>query len=224
MDALQLNRRRLLALTGSSMVLVSLSGCGGGEDAAAAPATAGPDPTPTPPPPAPPPPPPPPPTGASDFDGNGAAAAGSAGTPVSAAQRVAALDAVTAAMSSLASTAGGGPQRDAVALARQLQLMPAFHRVGISTRMGNVWARFTDGRSLVPGGRSGAQSFLLRSTAASGWIERSSPPLLLLSGQPVAVAMERPSRSANRNLENRVMGQERYKRRARGGGDGILGS
>lgn len=149
MDALQLNRRRLLALTGSSMVLVSLSGCGGGEDAAAAPATAGPDPTPTPPPPAPPLPPPPPPTGASDFDGNGAAAAGSAGTPVSAAQRVAALDAVTAAMSSLASTAGGGPQRDAVALARQLQLMPAFHRVGISTRMGNVWARFTDGRSLV---------------------------------------------------------------------------
>ena len=59
------------------------------------------------------------------------------------------MDSVTAAMSALASTASGGPRLDAVALAQQLQRMPAFHRVGISSRMGNVWARFTDGRSLV---------------------------------------------------------------------------
>jgi hypothetical protein len=62
---------------------------------------------------------------------------------------VAALDSVAAAMSALAGSAAGGPRLDAVALAQQLQQMPAFHRVGISTRMGNVWARFTDGRSLV---------------------------------------------------------------------------
>jgi hypothetical protein len=59
------------------------------------------------------------------------------------------MDAVTAAMSALASTASGGPRLDAVVLAQQLQQMTAFHRVGVSTRMGNVWARFTDGRSLV---------------------------------------------------------------------------
>jgi len=62
---------------------------------------------------------------------------------------VAALDALSAAMSALASASAGGPRFDAVALAQQLQQQPAFHRVGISSRMGNVWARFTDGRSLV---------------------------------------------------------------------------
>lgn len=174
MDSMSpINRRRLLALSGSGMVFVSLAGCGGGEDGATptpAPSpgagptptpaptpapTAGPSPTPTPTPaptsgptPAPTPVPTPAP-GSSGFDGNGAPGAGTAGTPVSAAQRVATMDAVSAAMSTLVSTASGGPRFDAVAMAQQLQAMPAFHRVGISTRMGNVWARFTDGRSLV---------------------------------------------------------------------------
>jgi len=148
MDSNRINRRRLLVLSGSSMVWVSLSGCGGGSDAAPSPAdTAGPAPSPSPTP-APPSVPAPPPS-ASAFEGNGVAGAGSAGTPVAAAQRVAALDKVTAAMSALASANTGGPQFDAVALAQQLVSMPAFHRVGVSMRMANVWARFTDGRSLV---------------------------------------------------------------------------
>lgn len=138
MDTKRIDRRRMLALAGSGMVLVSLAACGGGGDAAPAPPAGGPSP-----------PPPPPPSGAGDFEGSGVAGAGTAGAPVSAAQRVEALDVVTAVLSSLVSTAAGGPRVDALALARQLQAMTAFHRVGISTRMGNVWARFTDGRSLV---------------------------------------------------------------------------
>ncbi len=149
MDSKRINRRRLLALSGSGMVWASLSGCGGGGDAVPSPAdTAGPAPAPPTLPPAPSPPTAPPPS-ASAFEGNGAAGTGSAGSPVSAAQRAAALDAVTAAVSALASTTTGGPRLDAVALAQQLVSMPAFHRVGVSARMGNVWARFTDGRSLV---------------------------------------------------------------------------
>ncbi len=133
MDSMQLNRRRLLAWSAGGMVSVSLGACGGGEEAAAPGAAPAPAPA----------------TGSSSFEGNGAAGAGTAGTAVSAAQRVAALDAVSAAMAAGVSTASGGPRLDAVALARQLQALPAFHRVGVSTRMGNVWARFTDGRSLV---------------------------------------------------------------------------
>ena len=166
MDSTLINRRHLLALSGSGMVFVSLGGCGGGEEAAPTPppgpgvaptpaptpaptSAPGATPAPTPAPTSVPTPAPTPAPGSSGFEGNGAAGAGVAGTPVSAVQRVAAMDAVSAAMSTLVSTATGGPLLDATELARRLQLMPAFHRVGVSTRMGNVWARFTDGRSLV---------------------------------------------------------------------------
>ena len=73
-------------------------------------------------------------------------AAGVAGTAVSAAQRMAALDAVAAAM---AAVTVAGVRFDSAALAQRLQAMTAFQRVGISTARQNVWALFTDGRALV---------------------------------------------------------------------------
>jgi hypothetical protein len=132
-EVVTIDRRRLLALAGYGMVATSLSwlaGCGGGGggggDAGGGGSGGG--------------------SGSTGFEGNGAPAAGTAGTAVSPAQRVAALDAVAAAIAPLA---GAGLRFDSVALAQLLQAMTAFQRVGISSTQQNVWALFTDGRSLV---------------------------------------------------------------------------
>ncbi|HSC65934.1 MAG TPA: hypothetical protein VLD35_20020, partial [Caldimonas sp.] len=134
---LLLSRRRLLAFAGSSMVAASLAACGGGGDAGAGDVAGGAgDP------------------GAGDgggggnptFTGDGAPTAGTPGTPVSAAERVATLDAVAREVTALAA---GGVRFDSDALAARLQAMPALQRVGVSARMQNVWALFTDGRALV---------------------------------------------------------------------------
>ncbi len=132
MNADSMNRRRLLTLSGYGMVLSSLAGltaCGGGGDAAGGSTGGGGGGG-----------------GSTGFEGNGAPAAGTVGAPVSAAQRVAALDEVAAAM---AASAGTGLRFDSTALAQVLKAMPAFQRVGISISHQNVWALFTDGRALV---------------------------------------------------------------------------
>ncbi len=135
MTTASIDRRRLLALGGYGMVMTSLTGLaacgGGGGDAAASGGVGG--------------------GGGggggtTGFEGNGAAAAGTAGTPVSAAQRVATLDAVASLMTA---SAGTGLRFDSTALAQHLKAMTAFQRVGISSRQQNVWALFTDGRALV---------------------------------------------------------------------------
>jgi hypothetical protein len=140
MQWIDLKRRQLLTLAGGG--LLTLAGCGGGGDAAQT-VTGGSD------------------SGggggggggggsgsASDFAGEGAAAAGTPGTAVTAAQRVAALNEVTVAVAGLLQ-GGAEPRFDALALARRLQAMPALQRVGLSSTTQNLWARFTDGRVLV---------------------------------------------------------------------------
>jgi len=84
--------------------------------------------------------------GTVSFDGNGAAAAATPGAAASAAQRVAALDAVAA---EVAAQASSGLRFDSTVLAQRLLALPAQQRVGVSERMQNVWALFTDGRALV---------------------------------------------------------------------------
>ena len=121
------SRRRLLALGGSGMMLATLGGCGGGGDGGA-PAPA-PDPGP--------------------GSGGGVPGAGAPGTAVSAAQRVAALDDVAAAVAALLPAGDDSPRFDSAELVRRLQTHPAFRRVGVSDRMQNVWATFTDGVALV---------------------------------------------------------------------------
>lgn len=144
------DRRRFLALSAQGMVLLStatLGACGGGGgDESGAPGGgagggAGGGSTPA------------------DFSGDGAPAAGSAGAAVSPDARVATLGAVR---DLVAGSAAGSARFDNTAVARAMLALPALQRVGISSRMGNVWARFTDGRLLVvpnnlePGAATGA--------------------------------------------------------------------
>jgi hypothetical protein len=145
------DRRRFLALSARGMVLLStaaLGACGGGGgDAGSTPGggagggAGGGGATPA------------------DFGGDGAPAGGSAGAAVSLDSRVATLSAVRDMVAGLAA---GSASWDSAALARSMQALPGLERVGISSRLGNVWARFTDGRLLVvpnnlePGGATGA--------------------------------------------------------------------
>lgn len=125
MDDGKLSRRQLLALGGYGMVATTLpwvAGCGGGGGTKAA----GP--------------------GGTGLEGDGVPAAGVPGAVVTAGQRMAALDAVAAA---IAPAASAGLRFDGAALARRLQAMTAFQRVGLSPARQNVWALFTDGRALV---------------------------------------------------------------------------
>lgn len=127
-------RRRLLALGGQAIgwwALGALAGCGGGEGADGGEGDGGTA---------------PPPPAASDLQGAGVAAAGTPGAPVSAAQRLATLQAAQARTAQLAA---GGVRFDAVALAQALLAEPTLQRVGLSSRMDNLWARFTDGSLLV---------------------------------------------------------------------------
>ena len=150
MNANRITRRRLLMLGGYGMVATSLpwlAACGGG---GAAPG-GGP--------------------GATGFEGNGAPAAGTAGTAVSGAQRMAALDAVAAA---IAPGIAAEVRFDGVALAKRLQAMTAFQRVGIDGTRQNVWALFTDGRPLVvPNNLVPAGAALGSMVAASPGLQRS---------------------------------------------------
>ena len=131
MNSSQEQRRRFLTWAGNGMVLLStatLAACGGsGDDGADGDGGGGGVP-------------------GGDFSSNGAPAAGSPGADVGLQQRAATLDSVR---SSVASLASGSARFDSEALASAMQSLPALERVGISKRMGNVWARFTDGRMLV---------------------------------------------------------------------------
>lgn len=79
-------------------------------------------------------------------DGGGNAGGGGGGPLVDPAARAATLQSVRDAVSTLA---GGAASFDSAALAAALRTLPALAEVGISTRLGNVWARFTDGQWLV---------------------------------------------------------------------------
>ncbi len=131
MEKIDQRRRRLLALAGPGMVLLSTGGlaaCGGGGDAAAGDGGAG---------------------GAGGGGGSGGGGLPGAGTPgaeVSPALRLATLESARAAVAGLAA---GAARFDSAALALALQALPGLESVGISTRVGNVWARFTDGQYLV---------------------------------------------------------------------------
>jgi hypothetical protein len=88
----------------------------------------------------------------SDDDGgagsssDGTPGSGSPGAAVSPELRAATLESVRG---SVASLAAGGASFDSAALVTAMQALPGLERVGVSSRMGNVWARFTDGRMLV---------------------------------------------------------------------------
>ncbi len=148
MNSFQQHRRQFLAWAGQGMVLLSattLTACGGsGDDGDGGDSVDG--------------------AGGGDgesFGGNGAPAGGSPGAAVGPQQRVATLDSVRNMVASLGS---GSAHFDSAALASAMQSLPALERVGISSRMGNVWARFTDGQMLVvpnnlePGTASGASA------------------------------------------------------------------
>jgi hypothetical protein len=122
-----IDRRRLLALGGMAFgPLAGLVGCGGGGDDADNGSPGG-----------------TPPGGASGGASGGEPSTGTS-TAVGVAERLAALDAVAAEVTALAA---GRLRFDSDALVQRLRAMPAFQRVGVSSRMQNVWARFTDGRA-----------------------------------------------------------------------------
>jgi hypothetical protein len=128
-QALDESRRRFLAWSGPGMVWLStagLSACGGGggDDEPGVGTGSGGD------------------TGGTGGGGSGSA--GSGATP--AAQRAATLDAVRLALARLSAGSDGF---DSNALAAELQGLPGIAAVGVSTLVGNVWARFADGRWLV---------------------------------------------------------------------------
>ncbi|QTN22563.1 hypothetical protein HZ992_20865 [Rhizobacter sp. AJA081-3] len=131
MDRIDERRRRFLALAGPGMVLLSTGGlaaCGGGGDSAAGDGSAG---------------------GGGSGGGSGGGGAPGSGTPgaaVSPALRLATLESTRAAVAGLAA---GAARFDSAALALALQALPGLESVGISSRVGNVWARFTDGQYLV---------------------------------------------------------------------------
>lgn len=121
-------RRRFLALAGPGMVLLSTGGlaaCGGGGDSVPGGGDAG---------------------GGGSSAGGGSPGGGTPGTAVSPALRLATLESARAALAGLAT---GSARFDSAALALALQALPGLESVGISTRVGNVWARFTDGQYLV---------------------------------------------------------------------------
>lgn len=181
-SANELTRRRLLALGGYGMVAVSLPwlpGCGGGGGSGGAPGAGGGPP-------------------ATGFEGNGVAGAGSPGAPVSAAQRAAALDAVTAAIA----PAAAGSRFDSVALAGQLRAMTAFQRVGISASRQNVWALFTDGRPLV------VPNNLLPTGAAAGLVVPAAAPAR--TARALAAAPRRPA-AASEDLLPSLLTQAQYR-------------
>lgn len=127
MERIDERRRRFLAWAGPGMVLLSTGGlaaCGGGDSAAGDgdPGNGG------------------------GFGGGGSNGGGTAGTAVSPTLRLTTLE---AARSALASLSAGTARFDSTALARALQALPGLEAVGISARVGNVWARFTDGQYLV---------------------------------------------------------------------------
>lgn len=126
MDRFDEGRRRFLAWAGPGMVLLSgggLAGCGGGggDDAG---------------------------SGGGSGGGGGATTPG-AGTPGAAVSTTLRLQTLDAARNALAGLAGGTARFDSAALAAALRSLPGLDSVGISTRVGNVWARFTDGQYLV---------------------------------------------------------------------------
>lgn len=129
MERIDERRRRLLtlALSGPGMVLLStggLVGCGGGgSDGGVSGSGDG-----------------------SGFGGGGSSGGGTPGAAVSPTLRLATLESARAALSGLAA---GAARFDSAALARALQALPGLEAVGISERVGNVWARFTDGQHLV---------------------------------------------------------------------------
>ncbi|HOY36389.1 MAG TPA: hypothetical protein PLG32_14680 [Piscinibacter sp.] len=126
MNPIDERRRRFLALAGPGMVLLSTGGlaaCGGGGDTAAGDGGAG-----------------------GGGGGGGAPGSGTPGAEVSPALRLATLESARAALAGLAA---GAARFDSTALALALQALPGLETVGISTRVGNVWARFTDGQYLV---------------------------------------------------------------------------
>lgn len=131
MKALE-SRRGFLAGTGQGMVWLSLGGlaaCGGGGDAPDPDAGSGGS------------------SGSGSGSGSGAGSGGPvAGTPFTLAQRLATLDAVRERVASLAA---GAPTFDNAALVQALRALPGLDLVGSSPAVGNVWARFTDGRYLV---------------------------------------------------------------------------
>lgn len=116
------SRRRFLALAGQGMAWLTalpLVGCGGDSDPAS-----------------------------TDGGGGGGTVdgAGTPGTPVNSELRASTLESVRA---SVATLAAGNDHFDTAALIQALQGLPGLATIGQSTTVGNVWARFTDGRYLV---------------------------------------------------------------------------
>jgi hypothetical protein len=130
------SRRRFLAWSGPGMVWLStagLSGCGGGGDDDAGGSTgggagAGGG------------------TGTGTGGGGGGGGGGNGGAAFTAAQRAATLESVGVALARLSAGSDGF---DSNAMVADLQGLPGIAAVGVSTRVGNVWARFADGRWLV---------------------------------------------------------------------------
>lgn len=128
MSSIDERRRRFLAWAGPGMVLLSTGGlaaCGGGGDSVPGGGDAG---------------------SGGGSPGGGSPGSGTPGPAVSPALRLATLESARAALAGLAA---GSARFDSAALALALQALPGLESVGISTRVGNVWARFTDGQYLV---------------------------------------------------------------------------
>lgn len=188
MNEAQEQRRRFLAWAGQGMVLLSagsLAACGGSDDdrpdegggGGGGDGGGG--------------------TG-SDFGGDGAPAGGTPGAAVSPQQRAATLDSVR---SSVARLAAGSARVDSVALASAMQALPALERVGISGRMGNVWARFTDGRVLVvPNNLEPASA----SSAGAGATPQGARP----AGAEALARRERPLASDGFDMPSLLVAQQ----------------
>jgi hypothetical protein len=163
------SRRRFLGWSGPGMVWLSMAGlsaCGGGGDDDPGGSTGGGGGTGT------------------GGTGGGTGGGGSGGGATTAAQRAATLESVRTALARLSAGSDGF---DSNALATELQGLPGIAAVGISTRVGNVWARFADGRWLVvpnnlrgvaPSGLGRAQPLALRERAAGLAGEFDTPAIL----------------------------------------------
>lgn len=126
MDRFDERRRRFLAWAGPGMVWLTgagLSGCGGGGDTEAG--------------------------GQAGGGGSGGGTVPGSGTPGAAVSAAARLSTLESVRSALAGLAAGAARFDEAALLRVMQTLPALEAVGVSSSVGNVWARFTDGQYLV---------------------------------------------------------------------------
>jgi hypothetical protein len=161
MDRFDERRRRFLALAGPGMVWLAgggLAGCGGGGSEAAAGGNEG---------------------------GGSVPGSGTPGAAVSAAARLATIESVRAAVAGLAA---GSARFDETALVQAMRALPALELVGVSSAIGNVWARFTDGQYLVvpnnlePVAATGAARAQAQATArkrAAAGREADTPAILV---------------------------------------------